>query len=222
MPILPDVLTGLPPFQGAPPRVVATLAAHAREVRFATDEVLFLTGSVPRGWWVVLTGNVRVVRGRGSRQHVIHTEGRGGTLGEVPLFAGGNHPATGIAADPTSCALFSLPALRAAMLVDEAVALILLQRLALRVRGLVERLDDRAGRSVRVRLIDFLMDRKGHASRGVFSLGMTQQALAEELGTVRDVVSRELRALARNGIIEPFGGGRYRFRDVTPSSSRTT
>ena len=43
---------------------------------------------------------------------------------------------------------------------------------------------------------------------------MTQQALAEELGTVREVVSRELRNLTRQKLIVPLGGGRYRLPDL--------
>jgi hypothetical protein len=43
---------------------------------------------------------------------------------------------------------------------------------------------------------------------------MTQQALAEELATVREVVSREIRALVKQKMIEPLGGGRYRVADV--------
>ena len=39
---------------------------------------------------------------------------------------------------------------------------------------------------------------------------MTQQRLAEELGTVREVVSREIKNLVRQRILESLGGGRYR------------
>jgi predicted transcriptional regulator len=38
---------------------------------------------------------------------------------------------------------------------------------------------------------------------------MTQGELAEELGTVREVVVRGLRALVRSGAIRSLGGGRY-------------
>jgi CRP-like cAMP-binding protein len=208
-----DTLATLAPFAALPRDVVIALAGRALDVRFDTDAVLFLAGSAPRGWYVVLEGKVRVVRGGGARQHVIHTEGPGGTMGEVPLFADGTHPATAIAAEPTRCALFTLAALRAAMAENEAVSLMLLRRLALRTRGLVERLDDRSSRSVRARLIEFLLKRPVVGNSGTISLGMTQQALAEELGTVREVVSRELRSLCRNGLIEAAGGGRYRFKN---------
>lgn len=204
-------LAPLSPFADLAKRDLAALGSQGMDIRYEADAVLFLAGSVPRGWYVVIEGKVRVVRGSGSRQHVIHTETRGGTLGEVPLFAGGTHPATAIAAEPTRCALFTLQALRGAMTESESVSLILLKRLALRVRGLVERLDDRSARGVQARLIEYLLSRPSAGSSGIISLGMNQQALAEELGTVREVISRELRALCRKGLIESAGGGRYRF-----------
>jgi CRP/FNR family transcriptional regulator len=206
-----DTLANLAPFTELPRAVVTALAARALDVRFDQGAVLFLAGSAPRGWYVVIEGRVRAVRGHGARQHVIHTEGPGGTMGEVPLFAGGTHPATAIAAEPTRCALFTLAALRMAMAENEAVSLMLLRRLALRTRGLVDRLDDRSARSVQARLIEFLLGRPTVGSAKTISLGMTQQALAEELGTVREVVSRELRALCRSGLLEAAGAGRYRF-----------
>ena len=207
-----DRLARLPLFRDASPSVVKALARHGTVVSAAADHVLFLTNSEPRGWWIVLEGKVRVVRGDGARQHVVHTEGPGGTLGEVPLFAGGTHPATGIAAEPTTCALFSRAALEAAIGEAPPIAFLVARRLAERVRLLVDRLDERSARSVQSRLIEFLLARPVH--RSVISLGMTQHALAEELGTVREVVSRELRALATRGWIEPLGGGRYRMVDA--------
>jgi len=141
-------------------------------------------------------------------------------MGEVPLFAGGTHPATAIAAEPTRCALFTLPALRSAMAENETVSLMLLRRLALRTRGLVERLDDRSSRSVQARLIEFVLSRPVVGLSQTISLGMTQQALAEELGTVREVVSRELRALCHTGLIEAAGGGRYRLKNAPTTSTR--
>jgi CRP-like cAMP-binding protein len=208
--IAPGILEKLEPFAGVPRAVVATLASRGTIVRYPAERVIFTEGSAPRGWYVVIEGNVRVVRGRGSRQHVVHTESAGGTMAEVPLFAGGAHPATAIAAEPTVCAVFTLRAIRAAMAESEDVSLMLLRRLALRARGLVNRLDERSAQSVRARLLDFLAIRAAASAQGAFSLGMTQQRLAEELGTVREVVVRELRELQRAKVVEALGGGRYR------------
>ena len=220
--MMPDgALTGLEPFRDASPATLAALARHAVEVRYATDEVVFLAGAEPRGWFVVLDGCVRVIRGSGDRQHVIHTEQRGGTLGEVPLFAGGVMPATAIAAEPTRCALFTREALESAIAGHPRVATILLGRLALRVRALVERLDGRSAMSVQQRLGEFLLNRM-RAGSTTITLGMTQGAVAEELGTVREVVSRELRALCRSGTLEALGGGRYRVARVDALGARSS
>jgi CRP-like cAMP-binding protein len=197
-------------FAGASTCVVRSIALRGIEVRFGPGEVVFLEGTAPRGWFIVLEGLVRVVRGSQARQHVVHVEGPGGTLGEVPMFTDGMHPATAIASEPTRCALLDRSALSAAVAECPDIGLLLARRLALRVQALVRRLDERSAKSVRVRLIEFLLACARAAPRGSFSVGMTQQALAEELGTVREVVSREIRRLIRDKQIASLGGGRYR------------
>lgn len=206
-------LAALPLFAGASAALVQALANRGRQVAFAPNEVLFLTGSEPRGWFVVLEGEVRVVRGSRGRQHVVHTEGAGGTLAEVPLVEGGVHPATAIATTATRCALFTRGQLEAAIAEQPRIAFLIARRLAARVRLLVDRLDDRSARSVDARLIDFLLSRPESRRGSSVSIGMTQQALAEELGTVREVVARKLRELERRGLVERIVAGRYRIID---------
>jgi CRP/FNR family transcriptional regulator len=203
-------LAALPLFANASPEMVAALARRGVDVRFSPNEVIFLTGSPLRGWLIVLEGTVRVVRGSRGRQHVIHTEGVGGTLAEVPLVEGGNHLATAIASTATRCVLVPRPALEAAIAEQPRLAFVLASRLAARVRLLVERLDERSASTVDARLTEYLLRRPRNRVTGVITLGMTQQALAEELGTVREVVVRTLRQLSRRGAIESVGGGRYR------------
>jgi len=211
-------LAALPLFSDISPAALDALVRCAAEVRYESGAVLFRANEPPRGWYVVLDGLVRVVRESGGRQHVVHSEGPGGTLGEVPLFAGDTHPATGIAAEPTSCALFERKALESAIAESPEIGLLINRRLALRVRHLVARLDERT-RSVRTRLVEFLLARLAISRTGDrVSLGMTQRALAEELGTVREVVARELKSLVAQGVIESFSGGRYRI--VNPAALR--
>jgi CRP-like cAMP-binding protein len=209
-----EVLAAVPLFSSEPTGVVDAIARRATDVRIPSDGVLFLAGSAPRGWFIVIEGRVRVVTGVGARQHVIHTEGPGGTLGEVPLFTDAMYPATAIASEPTRCALLDSAALEAAMHESPTIGFILARRLALRVAALVSRLNDRSARSVKSRLIAFLLDRHALANKPVVSMGMTQQHVAEELGTVREVLVRELQGLARAGLIAARGGGRYEILDA--------
>jgi CRP/FNR family transcriptional regulator len=209
LPIPISTLRTLAVFRGASETGLKALAESGVELRFDTGEALFREGTQVRGWWVVLAGNVRVVRGAGSRLHVVHAEGTGGTLGEVPLFTNDPHPATGIATEPTTCLLWTRSALESALARDASLAFIIFRRLALRVQALVKRLDQRSAQSVQARLAEYLANLPRSAKDGSVSIGMTQRSLAEELGTVREVVGRELRALCRRGFIASRGGGRY-------------
>jgi CRP/FNR family transcriptional regulator, dissimilatory nitrate respiration regulator len=188
--------------------VALTERAVAR--RFAAGEVLWSAGSEPRGLCIVVSGEVRVVRATAGRQYVVHTEGPGGTLGEVPLFSGGRFPATAIASLPTTCLVLSRDLLAQLITLDPEFAFRLLGSLAARVRTLVSRLDRVTGRSVQCRLAGHLIYRYTEANGDVITLGDTQLRVAEELGTVREVLVRSLARLRHAGVIASAGRGRYR------------
>jgi len=208
----PAELYGLPFAEGLPAPALAALARHAVSRRFEPGRVLWTAGSEPKGLYLVLEGEVRVVRGRGTRQLVVHVEQAGGTLGEIPLFAGGAYPASAVAARPTRCAVLSREALFDVAAAHPEVAFQFLRRLAERVRELVSRLDRLALLDARARVAGFLLER-ARSDGGPVVLGMTQSALAEELGTVREVVVRALRDLARRRLIAPLGRGRFDLLD---------
>jgi CRP/FNR family transcriptional regulator len=180
--------------------------------RFKAGEVLFSLGTPARGLFVIVEGRVRVTRGRHGRPHVVHEEGPGGTLGEVPLFDGGGYPATAVAREATRCVVYTPEVIAAAMAADPKVGWAIARALARRVRALVERLDRFAARDITSRLAAVLVERQ-RSGRGDLTLGQTHQQLAEELGTVREVVVRSLRELRRRGAIASAGRGRYRVTD---------
>lgn len=205
---LPD----LPLFRGLVPEARRILGAAPRR-RFRSGQTLWVAGAEATGLAVVLTGRVRVVRAPKGRQFGVHTEGPGGTLGEVPFFAGGRYPATAIAAEPTTCLWLDRSTLARAVTADPDLALRWLGRLALRVRGLVERLDGQTARTVEQRLAAFLLQRHADARGESFMLASTQAEASEEIGTVREVLVRTLRRFREQGLVESPMRGRYRVRD---------
>lgn len=208
-----NTIRRVPWLAGLSPAGRRELAARGVTRPFRADEVLWRRGGEPRGLFIVLKGGVRVVRGSAGRQYVLHREGPGGTLGEVPLFAGGTYPATVIAEEPTECLVLSLPAIEAAVARDPRLARLLLGRLSGRVRELARRLDRVTTQPVATRLAGYLL-RRHEETDGPFSLGQSQSRLAEDLGTVREVVVKELRALVAAGVIRRAGKGRYQVTDA--------
>lgn len=205
-------LATLPPFDGLTASTRARMAADGHVRHYAAQATVFRAGELASGLFIVLSGEIRVLRSRAGRQVVVHTEGPGGTLGEVPMFEGGRFPATAEAVVASTCLVIGRDALTAIMATDAAVALLFLQRLATRVRGLVERLDRLSSQSVPSRLAAYLLQR-ADASGAAFTLGMSQAALAEELGTVREVVVRHLAQLRTAGALHVVARGRYSIAD---------
>jgi CRP-like cAMP-binding protein len=210
----PKTLAALPLFAGLERDGLSTLADRARERSFRPGQLLFSAGSQPAGLLVILEGRVRVVRGRDARQQVIHDEGPGGALGEIPVFGGGTYPATAVAAEPTRCVLILTDALLGIAGRNPDLALAFVRRLGERTRQLVTRMADLAVEPVSRRLIRLILERSNHAGAETpIALGQNQTELAEELGTVREVVVRKLRELRTAGLIQSHGQGKYSVSD---------
>ncbi len=209
-----DVLESLPLFGALPAETRRQLVLAGSIRTYETGATLFVSGSEPEGVLIVLDGTIRVVRSHSGRQQVVHSETRGGTLAEVPFFSGGTLPATAVAAEPSRCLVLHADALRRLIAADGALATLFLRRLAQRVRVLVDRLDRVAGQHVLARVAGFIRARTLHTNTDVISLGMSQAALAEELGTAREVVVRALAQLRADGIVESIGRGRFRVTDA--------
>jgi CRP/FNR family transcriptional regulator len=212
----PSDIRRLPLFADISDVACRALAARAVRRTYERGETLFAAGAEARGLHVIVDGRVRVVRDTAGRRRVVHEEGVGGTLGEVPLYQGGGYPATAVAATRTTCVVIGREAIAGALRADADLAWRLLARLAARVRALVERADRLAAHSVPQRLAALLVARLASTKTtdGAVTLGGTQQEVAEELGTVREVVVRALRTLCASGAIDALGRGRYRVRDA--------
>lgn len=211
----PSRLAALPLFRELSPAARRAMAERAVERTYETGETLFTAGSAPAGLHVVTEGRVRVLRASAAgRRQVVHVEGPGGTLGEVPLYAGGGYPATAVAAEPTRCVVLGRDAVTAALAADPDVAWLLLRRLALRVREVVDRLERVGAHDVATRLATHLVQRAERTRGDTITLGATHAEIAEELGTVREVVVRELRRLRDAGVLRSTGRGKYVVEDL--------
>lgn len=193
------VLAAIPYFRALPAADLGRVAARAvvRDVR--RGERVFEEGAPAEGLFVVMEGRVRLVRvSRGGREQVLHAEGPGATLDEVPLLDGGGD---GAHAAPLPAARRHRQACRR----HPDVALGIIRVLARRVRtfaGLVEQL---SLRDLTARTAGLLLAESRAAGATTFELGTTRDELAARLGTVRELVSRSLARLRKAGVIRVTG-----------------
>lgn len=215
----PEEIAAVPPFEILDREARAALARRSAIRSFEEDQVLWRAGSSSKGLYVILDGEVRIVRSAGGRQQVVHTEGPGGTLGEIPLFDGGPYPATAVAGTRTRCLVVTREALDQALRVEPRLASAFLERLSRRLRSVVDRLSRTSLWSVRSRLCAHILAQSQASPDGVYyTIPGTQTELAEEIGSVREVVARELAALRKAGVLRQVDG-RYELVDITTLES---
>jgi CRP/FNR family cyclic AMP-dependent transcriptional regulator len=188
-------------------------AQHGIPRRLRRGGRLFQAGDAVRGLHLVESGHLRIVVG-GARPTVLHHEGPGGLLGETALFGNTPYPATALATEPTMCRHLPQARVMALLRDDPEAAAFFLRRLAVRLRGVISRFHSLNQTSVAIRLARHLLAQPGAATGRRVSLGMTQSELAAELGTVREVVVRELRRLVERGLVASGGRGLYRVIDA--------
>jgi CRP-like cAMP-binding protein len=204
---LTDILAGLPYFRVLPRGERAALARHFRPRSFRKGAPIFTEGDPCDGLWLLAEGRVKISRlsARG-REQVLHTEGPGATLGEVPLFDRGGYVASASAL--TAVRMLWLPRRELEMLCRRRpeVALAIIATMAGRIRAFASLAGDLTLRPIAERLGQLLLAearRAGRAgSRGIdVTLPGTREEIAARIGTVRELVSRSLAALARQGLI---------------------
>lgn len=184
------------------------LAAHC-VVRFLSkEELLFTEGDPCEGMYVVQSGAIKVFKMADTgREQVLVIERAGSTVGELPVFDGGNLPASAVALEDSS--LLFLPKREFLELCrrNSEVAFAVIRSLAWRFRYMASLVEELSLKEVSHRLARFLRDRAVNAGtrtrQGIeFPLEETNQQIAAEIGTVRDLVSRNLRRLVDRKIIK--------------------
>ena len=192
------------------------IARSAVARRFEKGATLYRIGDPADGLYLLLSGRVRVARGSAERQMLLHAEEAGGVLGEIPVFGGGPFPATAIATLETRCAYLPIAAVDRLLREEPQFARFALHRIAHRAQSLLRRIDELTATTVADRVRIYVLGRAGAVAGKEFILGMSQEALAHELGTAREVVVRALRALVESGAIIRTGRSRF----VVGSSAR--
>ncbi len=177
------------------------IAQAGDERCLAKGEMLFAENERCIGLLVVLCGAVKVYKldSRG-RELTLGRETPGGSIVELPLFDGGNYPASAEAVEANTLVLVvPRDRFRALMVAHPEIGEQALWALAVRTRRLMQMLEAQTLHSVRARLAAYLLS--AARGRGEFALDETNEAIAGHVGTVREVISRTLRSLKDGGLI---------------------
>jgi CRP/FNR family cyclic AMP-dependent transcriptional regulator len=187
------------------------IARRAVSQRCDAGEMIFSEGEPCHGLFVIQSGQVKIFKtSADGREQVLLIAGPGGTVAELPVFDGGPYPASASAVTEAALLEVRKDDVRQLCLEHPEVALKLLRVVGARLRGLVAMIEELSFTTVRQRLAALLVreaEARGRATpRGVeFNLPWTHQELAAQIGTVRELVSRNLSRLQSTGVIHIEG-----------------
>lgn len=178
---------------------------------FHQGKLLFNEGDPCTGLFIVASGRIRIFKmSAAGREQVLALEGPGSSFAELPVFDGGNYPASASALEDTEVLFISRKDFQNFCREHPDVALKVIAVVGSRLRRLVGIIEDLSFTTVRHRLIALLLrlaQSKATTQQGGIFLELTQthQDLAAELGTVRELVSRNLSRLQAEGFLEVEG-----------------
>jgi CRP/FNR family cyclic AMP-dependent transcriptional regulator len=206
-----SALKKVPVFSDLSEKELSFLAARAVPHHVKAGEMLFSEGEPCSGLYVIVSGALKLFTiSAGGREQVLSIEGAGGSVAELPVFDGGNYPASAAALTESSLLFVSNKDFRALCVEHPAVALKVLKVVGTRLRRLIGIIEELSFTTVRHRLAVLLLrlaERKGkRTARGVeFTLRASNQELAAHIGTVRELVSRNLSRLQAAGVVKLEG-----------------
>lgn len=204
-------LKSIPLFAALDPEELNSLAACAGRRTYPPGELLFTEGEPCAGLFIVVSGRVRIFKTSPSgREHVLTLDGPGSSIAELPVFDGGPYPASAAATQSSELLFISRKDFRSICLQHPDVALKVLQVVGARLRRLVGIIEELSFTTVRHRLISWLLRQARTEGRKVergesFLLQASHQELASQIGTVRELVSRNIARLQAEGFIEING-----------------
>ena len=205
----PDtLLRRVPLFSDLSEQEFSFLRSHLVQRKYGAGELVFNEGDPCSGLYVVRSGSVRIFKSSaGGREQVLSIDGPGGSIAELPVFDGGNYPASAQALSDCTLFFFSRQDFQALCLQYPQVALKVLKVIGARLRKLVGIIEELSFTTVRHRLVALLVrlgktDGVRNGDAVSLTLPFNNSELAAQIGTVRELISRNLSRLQSEGLIE--------------------
>jgi CRP/FNR family transcriptional regulator len=198
-------------FSGLSDGDLAELATITVRRKFSKGESLFSEGEVANGFYLLVSGSIKLCRmSHEGREKVLHFVKPRETFAEAAFFGDGKYPAEARAMEPGEALYLPREGFMELMSRNPNFTLNLVVSLSLMLRQFARQIEELSFADVTSRLASFLVrraDEKSASYGGItyIDLGIRKGELASRLGTASETISRTLRKLKDEGIIEVQG-----------------
>ena len=205
-PVKFDELREIPAFGHLPAEQIHSLAAVMVRRHYVPGQIIFMEGDIAGALWFVSRGRVKIIKqSLNGRIQGLCLMNRGKCFGSCPLFDMEKNPATAQALDDVI--LFALPeaGLQQLKALNPHLVKALLYIYSQRLEHMARVSEVLGSWTVSDRINDCLFT---YANRDVQQpvVELTHEKLASLCGTVREVVTRHLSLLEKEGIVRSESG----------------
>lgn len=201
-----DLLDSIQAFQALDPAARRSIAAGAQQTDFAAGADLYQQGDPPTGFYMLLSGRVKLSCQSKEKNQILALPGPGECIGAESLPTGGPSPYSATTLKNTTALYLAPDALHSLLAEHPAFQVVFLRLITSRLRQFVALVHDLAFRDVTSRLAMVLVSRaekEGQRGPGGISFErlLSQQEYAAMVGTAREVVYRTFRKFEEDGLI---------------------
>lgn len=200
-----DILSSIPSFSGLSETQIEGVRQIAVDRHFDKGEIIFFQGDKGNGFYVVVSGMVKVFKvSPEGKEHTMRIVTRGEPFAQVAVYAGRTFPASAQAI--AKCHLLFLPRTEFVQLITQnpSLALSMLANLSMRLREFTVHVESLALKEVPGRLAAYLIhlaEEQGN-EEDLVSLNISKVQLSSLLGTTPETLSRILTQMQGRGLIE--------------------
>ncbi len=181
------------------------LASVVRTRLCQRGEVLFADGEQASGFYVVVSGKVKVYKlSPEGKERILHIVLPGQSFADAAIFADGCFPAYGEALSAAELLFFPKREFLNLLHEHSQLSINMIAGLSKYLRQFTIQIEDLTFRDVPARLARYLVSLKSD-SQGLLHLPFSKAQLASNLGTTSETLSRTFRKLADEDIISVSG-----------------
>jgi CRP/FNR family transcriptional regulator len=167
------------------------------------DEMLFFEGDAAGGFYILLSGRVRVYKASAEgKEYTMHRITPGQLFAEAAIFQGDKFPANAVAAEDSLVAFFPRDDFLKLLSDSPQLSMKIIGSLSGFVREFNRRLEELSLKEVPARIASYLLNLAEENKSHDIILDSSKTELAKRLGTISETVSRNLKKLKELGVIE--------------------
>lgn len=204
---LHGIMANTPLFGGLSEEQLSQIGTIAQEKPFKRSQPIFWEGDPGIGFYVVMSGKVKVYKTSSEgKEQILHIYGPGHPIGEVPVFSGSRFPANAMAIEKSRMLFFPRKDFVDLITTHPSLALNMLAVLSLRLRQFTVQIENLSLKEVPARLASYLIFlSKEQDSADVVTLPISKGQLASLLGTIPETLSRIFSKMSLQGLITVNG-----------------